>query len=103
MLDRKARDRLGSRGIGNYLIIHTDDGRRALYGHLDRYAPVLGARVGAGQLIAYTGQSGKATGPHLHFEIYENNADIANGYRGCRDPLGGFDHSVIPYFNFRLV
>ena len=90
-------------GFGNYLIIHVDDGRRALYAHLDRYAPIVWQRAYAGQLIAYTGQSGNATGPHLHFEIYEANADMANGFRGCRDPLVGFDHAVIPSFDFRLV
>ncbi len=90
-------------GFGNYLVLTTDDGREALYGHLSSFGVASGARVAAGQEVARSGQSGRATGPHLHFEIRERNADRGNGYYGCRDPLGGFDHDVIARLDVSLI
>jgi murein DD-endopeptidase MepM/ murein hydrolase activator NlpD len=45
-----------------------------VYGHLSRFASGLhrGQRVAQGDIIAFTGQSGLATGPHLHYEFKIN-------------------------------
>jgi peptidase M23-like protein len=48
------------------------------YSHLKRYATGLkpGARVRAGQTIAFIGQSGLATGPHLYYEVIVDNKPV---------------------------
>ncbi|MFF0791989.1 M23 family metallopeptidase [Streptomyces spiralis] len=54
---------------GNMLILTAKDGTETWYCHLSRYQVPPGAVVKAGQPIAYSGNSGNSTGPHLHFEV----------------------------------
>jgi murein DD-endopeptidase MepM/ murein hydrolase activator NlpD len=58
-------------GYGNVVIIQHGDRYSTLYGHLLRVARGVtpGAPVRQGQVIGYVGQSGLATGPHLHYEF----------------------------------
>jgi murein DD-endopeptidase MepM/ murein hydrolase activator NlpD len=58
-------------GYGNFVKINHGNGYMTDYGHLSRFAPGMrsGARVRQGQVFAYSGMSGMATGPHLHYEI----------------------------------
>ncbi|MEG0021111.1 MAG: M23 family metallopeptidase [Oscillospiraceae bacterium] len=60
---------------GNYIRIKTDDTLQSFYGHCQFLFMKEGDSVLQGQVIASVGQSGMATGPHLHFEI------TYNGYR----------------------
>jgi murein DD-endopeptidase MepM/ murein hydrolase activator NlpD len=64
-------------------------GNEFYYAHLDRYAPSArdGARVRAGEVIAFVGNSGDAesTPPHLHFEIHPASL-LGLGYDGAVDP-----------------
>jgi murein DD-endopeptidase MepM/ murein hydrolase activator NlpD len=61
-----------AKGAGNYLVVDADDGRDFVFMHLlDGSITVdKGATVGAGQVFAQVGQTGDATAPHLHFEIW---------------------------------
>jgi murein DD-endopeptidase MepM/ murein hydrolase activator NlpD len=61
-------------GYGNALMLAHTRGVSTLYGHLSRYAKSLrnGDRVRQGQVIAYVGMTGLATGPHLHYEYLMN-------------------------------
>ncbi|MGN0974423.1 MAG: M23 family metallopeptidase [Gemmiger sp.] len=54
---------------GNYLRILHEDGDETLYAHLQYIFVRSGEPVQKGQLIGTVGQTGKATGPHLHFEL----------------------------------
>lgn len=67
---------LGGSSYGKYIIIDHGDGRRSLYAHLSQFQVANGQKVAEGQNIALTGQSGKVTGPHLHFEIRQGNRPI---------------------------
>ncbi|MFZ5630229.1 MAG: M23 family metallopeptidase [Spirochaetota bacterium] len=57
------------KGYGKTIIIEHRNGYRTLYGHLSRYSVKAGAKVKQGQKIALSGMTGRATGPHLHFEV----------------------------------
>ncbi|HRP68499.1 MAG TPA: M23 family metallopeptidase, partial [Turneriella sp.] len=56
-------------GYGNAVLIRHRNGYITLYGHLSKFAVKKGARVKQGQKIAYSGMTGRATGPHVHFEV----------------------------------
>ncbi|HEX4178269.1 MAG TPA: M23 family metallopeptidase, partial [Rhizomicrobium sp.] len=62
-------------GYGNFLKIDHGNGFATGYGHLSRFIPGIrkGARVRQGQVVAYSGMTGMATGPHLHYETFVHN------------------------------
>ncbi|MEM6300085.1 MAG: M23 family metallopeptidase, partial [Bacteroidota bacterium] len=57
------------RGFGHYIVIRHENGLETLYGHLKEKFVTPGQYVEPGQLIGYGGNSGRSTGPHLHFEV----------------------------------
>jgi murein DD-endopeptidase MepM/ murein hydrolase activator NlpD len=57
------------RGYGNMIVIRHADGITTIYAHNSRLLVHRGQRVIKGQKIAMSGRSGRAHGPHLHFEI----------------------------------
>lgn len=63
---------------GNLIKIQHDERYASMYAHLLRFAPGLskGSYVSRGQLIGYLGQTGNATGPHVHYEIHVNNKPV---------------------------
>ncbi|MEU1704546.1 M23 family metallopeptidase [Streptomyces sp. NPDC005706] len=54
---------------GNMMIVTAKDGTETWYCHLSSYRVASGTAVKAGQPVAYSGNSGNSTGPHLHFEV----------------------------------
>ncbi|WAZ27173.1 M23 family metallopeptidase [Streptomyces cinnabarinus] len=54
---------------GNMMIVTAMDGTETWYCHLSTYQVASGTTVKAGDPIAYSGNSGNSTGPHLHFEV----------------------------------
>jgi murein DD-endopeptidase MepM/ murein hydrolase activator NlpD len=67
-----------SNGYGNYVKIEHNATYATAYGHASRFAKGItpGAMVKQGQVIAYVGATGLATGAHLHYEILQNNTQV---------------------------
>lgn len=59
-------------GYGNVVEISHHNGRSTLYAHMSRIDVHVGQHVGQGSTIGAVGQTGWATGPHLHFEVKLN-------------------------------
>lgn len=57
---------------GYYIKIDHGNGLQTLYAHCQSICVTAGQQVQAGQVIGYVGSTGRSTGNHLHFEIYEN-------------------------------
>ena len=56
-------------GYGNYVVIQHGNGSQTLYSHASSVIVSVGQHVEQGQVVGYVGRTGKATGPHVHFEI----------------------------------
>lgn len=63
-------------GWGNYVMIDHQNGTQTLYAHMSSRSVSVGQYVSKGQVIGYVGQSGMATGPHLHYELYVGGSRI---------------------------
>lgn len=68
---------------GNAMLIQQDDGTYSLVAHLSQFRAKAGQRVEAGQVIALSGNTGRSTGPHLHWEIRTGPQ-----YGSSIDPMG---------------
>ena len=54
---------------GNYLLLNHPYGFKTAYGHLKKFAVKEGDYISKGDLVGYVGNTGRSTGPHLHYEI----------------------------------
>jgi murein DD-endopeptidase MepM/ murein hydrolase activator NlpD len=63
-------------GYGREILIDHGHGLETLYGHLSAMAVVPGQHVICGQVIGYVGDSGRSTGPHLHYEVRIHNVPV---------------------------
>jgi murein DD-endopeptidase MepM/ murein hydrolase activator NlpD len=63
-------------GYGIYTIIKHPNGTQTVYAHMSKNISYEGQQVVQGQVIGYVGNTGRSTGPHLHFEV-----------RGARNPF----------------
>ena len=63
-------------GYGSYIVISHPNGTQTLYAHLSQNSVFVGQNIVQGQTIGAVGNTGKSTGPHLHFEI-----------RGAKNPF----------------
>jgi hypothetical protein len=55
--------------------------------HLDKFVPESNGRVSRGQIIGYTGNTGKSTAPHLHLDIFKGVPTNINQFSNFIDPL----------------
>lgn len=63
-------------GYGNHVIINHGYGYETLYGHMVRVKVRGGQRVKRGEIIGWVGSTGKSTGPHCHYEVSINGANV---------------------------
>jgi murein DD-endopeptidase MepM/ murein hydrolase activator NlpD len=63
-------------GYGRLVILEHGHGISTRYGHLASFAVALGQSIRRGEVIGYVGQSGRSTGPHLHYEVRINDVPV---------------------------
>ena len=64
------------RFAGNYLVINHNNNNKTRYLHLSKFLVKKGQYVERGDLIALSGNTGRSTGPHLHYELYISNRPV---------------------------
>lgn len=67
-------------GYGNLVVVDHGNGIATAYAHNSGYASSVGQQVSQGETVAYSGNTGNSSGPHVHFEVRVNGAPV--------DPLG---------------
>jgi murein DD-endopeptidase MepM/ murein hydrolase activator NlpD len=75
-------------GYGRLVVVDHGFGITTWYAHLSSFSAIAGARVKRGEVIGYTGISGRSTGPHVHYEVRVNNAPV-NPWRYMRSTPTG--------------
>ena len=63
-------------GYGMTVVIDHGAGLETRYAHLSGYSVRVGDSVGSGQVVARSGNSGRSTGPHLHFEVLQGGRAV---------------------------
>jgi murein DD-endopeptidase MepM/ murein hydrolase activator NlpD len=66
-------------GYGMTIILNHGEGIETLYGHLNEFLVLKGTSVKKGQLIGYSGNTGRSSGAHLHYGLKENGMWIWQG------------------------
>ena len=64
------------RGYGNKIVLDHGFGYKTLYAHLNSFNVTKGQKVKRGDVIAFVGNTGLSTAPHLHYEVFHNNKNV---------------------------
>lgn len=67
-------------GYGYTVLIEHDNGMVTLYGHNSRLVVTPGQPVDVGTVIAFSGNTGRSTGPHLHFEAWQAGVNVTQAF-----------------------
>ncbi|MDR2803727.1 MAG: M23 family metallopeptidase [Treponema sp.] len=67
-------------GFGNYVIIRHKHGFYTRYGHMLSFKVRTGQRIQQGEVIGYIGNTGRSTGPHVHYEVHIGS-DVVDPYK----------------------
>ncbi len=82
-------------GYGNYVVVNHGYGYETLYGHMVKVKAKPGQKVKRGEVIGWVGNTGKSTGPHLHYEVHKNGNKL--------DPVYFFYNDLTPEQFERLL
>jgi murein DD-endopeptidase MepM/ murein hydrolase activator NlpD len=74
--DGKVQKALFNGSYGNYVLIDHGNGYSTAFSHMKKYVVRRGEKIHRGQLIGFVGNSGRSTGPHLHYEVTLDNDPI---------------------------
>ena len=75
-------------GYGNHVIINHGYQYSTLYGHMYRIKVRVGQAIKRGEVIGYVGNTGKSTGPHVHYEVMKGGRHL--------DPIYFFYNDLTP-------
>lgn len=78
-------------GYGRMIMVEHPQGIMTRYGHLSAFAVTEGQSVHRGDVIGYVGQSGRSTGPHLHYEVWVRGTPV-NPYKYLRTTMARLHH-----------
>ena len=80
-------------GYGKTVVLNHGHGYTTLFGHMSGFAVAIGQRVQRGDVIGYVGQTGRSTGPHVHYEVRINDTPV-NPYKYMRATLSQTEMAV---------
>lgn len=84
-------------GYGNTVLVEHDNGIITLYGHNSKLLVSVGQRVDADTPVALSGNTGRSTGPHLHFEAWQAGVNVTAAFMpGTGEQIPTRLASVIP-------
>ena len=72
-------------GYGKHVVSDHGFGYKTLYAHLKGFKAKKGKKVKRGEVIGYVGNTGKSTGPHLHYEVHKNGKKVNPQYYYFKD------------------
>ncbi len=78
----------GCYSYGKWVLIQHPNGLSTLYGHMDLIKVTSGQQVSTGEIIGYSGQTGYATGPHLHLTLFASEGVTVQKYsfsKNCKN------------------
>ena len=75
-------------GLGKHIYLDHGNGYRTVYALLNKFNVKKGQKVKRGELIAYSGNTGRSTSPHLHYEVHKNGEKI--------NPINFFFNDLTP-------
>ena len=67
---------ISNKGYGNKVNIRHDDSFNSVYAQLSEILVKEGQEVKQGEIIAYSGNSGASTAPHLHYEVWKDGEQV---------------------------
>ncbi len=89
----------GCYSYGKWVLVKHANGLDTLYAHLSSISVSTGQTVSTGSTLGYSGMTGYATGPHLHFGVYVSSATkilTLQQYRGATSPCANATMPVAP-------
>ncbi len=69
-------------GYGNIVVVEHPDGMRTIYAHNSANLVSPGEQVDSDTVIAFSGSTGRSTGPHLHFEAWRGEVNVTSDFLG---------------------